>query len=207
VIIFDPNDPAKGTACGQITNVNLGTNTITVDFTSGGAVPTAAGVTGIPLGAGFTNLAFVPAHGYWINVLAGVPRLMRDGVVMAEDIEDLQYAAFYDAGNDGIITALGATAPPPWNDAAEYPGSAAANSWYVAGARDNETLREIRVTVVTRTRSQDPEVLLRPALASNFSQRPENRVIAGLAADGFRRRALRMTIAPRNVLSKVDIDP
>jgi prepilin-type N-terminal cleavage/methylation domain-containing protein len=204
VIVFDPADPAKGTACGQITNINLVTNTITVDFTSGGAVPSNAFGTGTPLGAGaLTQLALVPAHGYWIqNSPAGVPQLMRDGVVMAEDIEDLQFAAFYDAGDDGIVAALGVAAPPPWHNAAEYPGSADVGSAYRSNAYDNSLLREIRVTIVARTRTIDPDVALNPAFANNFRQRPENRVIPGLAADGFRRRVLTMTIAPRNVLSK-----
>jgi len=204
VIVFDPADPTKGTACGQITNINLVSNTITVDFTSGGAVPSNAGGIGTPLGAGYgAVLAMVPAHGYWIQQsAAGTPQLVRDGIVMAEDIEDLQFAAFYDAGDDGIVAALGANAPPPWNDAAEYPGSNAAGSEYQSGAYDNTLLREVRVTIVARTRTIDPDVALKPALANQFQQRPENRVVAGLAADGFRRRAITMTIAPRNVLSK-----
>jgi prepilin-type N-terminal cleavage/methylation domain-containing protein len=218
VIIFDPNDPSKGTACGQITNINLATNSITVDFTSGGAVPTAGGVTGIPLGVGYAStLAFVPAHGYWIDVLpppASTPRLMRDGIVVAEDVEDLQIAAFFDLGPggvgipDGIVNALGIAAPPPWSDALEYPGSGALNSWYVAGLRDNTQLREVRVTVVARTRAEDPDVAANPGMAAFFPQREENRVIAGvMAPDGFRRRVLRMTIAPRNVIAKVDLNP
>ena len=199
VIVFDAGDPAKGAACGRITSINLGGSTVTVDFTSAGAAPG-----GTPLGpAPYGSLAVVPAHGYWINVLAGVPRLMRDGIVMAEDVEDLQVAAFFDALDDGIITALGPLAPLPWHNAAEYPGSAAVGSAYISGARDNSELREIRVTVVARTRSEDPDVVLRPALANYFQQRPENRVILGvLAADGFRRRAVTMAIAPRNVLMR-----
>jgi prepilin-type N-terminal cleavage/methylation domain-containing protein len=202
VILFDPGDATKGTACGQITAVNLATNTISVDFTSGGSVPTLGGVTGTPLGAGYTSLAFVPAHGYWINVLNGTPRLMRDGVVMAEDVEDLQLAAFFDAGLDGVIGALPSTTPPPWNDANEYPGSDAPNSWYVSGARDNRELREIRVTIVARTRAWDPDAAANPAFANNFPQSPENRVVAA-AADGFRRRVITLTITPRNVVSKM----
>lgn len=196
VIVFDAGDPAKGAACGRITNINVGGTTITVDFTSAGAAPNST-----PLGAPpYTSLEVVPAHGYWINVLAGVPRLVRDSIVMAEDVEDLQVAAFFDALGDGLIPgAVGL----PWNDANEYPGSAAANSWYVSGARNNSELREIRVTVVARTRSQDPDVVLRPALANYYQQRPENRVIAGaIPADGFRRRAVTMAIAPRNVLMR-----
>lgn len=203
VIIFDSTNPARGASCGQITAINVGAKTITVDFTSGGAVPDTA------LGTPYAALAAVPAHGYWIQVVNGSPRLMRDGRVMAEDVEDLQFAAFYDVGllpgtgPDGIVNVLGAVAPPPWNDAAEYPGSNAPNSWYVSGERDNTQLRELRVTIVARTRSQDPDVLLNPALANYFQQSPENRTFAAAPpADGFRRRALTMTVAPRNAALK-----
>lgn len=206
VIVFDRNDPAKGVSCGQITNVNLGGNTVTVDFTSGGSVP----ANGVRMGAApYSALAMVPAHGYWIRVVGGVPRLLRDGAVMAEDVEDLQFATFMDAppalgaARDGIVNALGAAAPTPWHDAAEYPGSNAVNSRYIPGALDHRALREVRVTVVSRTRSQDPDTVLNPALANFFPQQPENRVFAAAPpADGFRRRAITMTIAPRNVLLK-----
>lgn len=206
VIVFDRSNPAKGASCGQITNVNLALDKFTVDFSSGGSVPG----NGVRMGATpYISLAAVPAHGYWIQLVNNVPRLLRDGAPMAEDVEDLQLAAFFDAplvpggSPDGIVAALGAVAPPPWHDALEYPGSNAPNSWYLSGSRDLRTLRELRVTVVSRTRSQDPDALMNPALASNFPQSPENRVFAPApTADGFRRRAITMTVSPRNVLLK-----
>ncbi len=203
VIIFDRLNPSKGASCGQITALSLATSTITVDFTTSGAV--ANPPNGTPLAPGpYGELVAVPAHGFWIQAPPGAaPRLMRDDMVVAEDVEDLQFAAFFDAGDDGIVNALGAAAVPPWNDAAEYPGSSAPNSRYISGAYDNTLLREIRVAVVVRTRSQDPDALANPALANQLPQARENRVFAAPPpADGFRRRVIAMTVMPRNVALK-----
>jgi prepilin-type N-terminal cleavage/methylation domain-containing protein len=213
IIVFDPTNPALGTACGQITNIvippgivgPLNTAAVTVDFTSGGTVPGAPlGLGGTPLGGTAGALAAVPAHGYWIGPSGpnNTPSLFRDGIVMSEDVEDLQLAAFFDAGNDGIIGPAPTGNPQPWNDAAEYPGSRAANSWYVSGARNNLDLREIRVTIVARTRGEDPNVNA-GAMPIYFAQRPENRVIPGtLVADGFRRRSITMAVVPRNLMMR-----
>ena len=69
---------------------------------------------------------------------------------------------------------------------------------YQSSAEDNRELREIQVTVVARTRGEDPDVLANPALANNVVQAAGNR-LAGVAPDGFRRRAVWLNVRPRNV--------
>jgi len=203
VIVVSRNDPSKGAACGVITGINTMTNTVTVDFevrnppnAPGGA---GAAPGGTPIGVGATNLAAVPAHAYWVNP-GPPPQLVRDGMPLANDVEDLQVAYFFDTNDDGVVNGLDTSYPPlPAHSATEYPGSAA-NSFgtdYQSGAWDNSELREVRVTIVARTRTEDPDVLANPALANSVVQAFENRP-AGVVADGFRRRAVTLTVKPRN---------
>jgi prepilin-type N-terminal cleavage/methylation domain-containing protein len=204
LIVVDRTDPSSGAACGVITDIDVGTNTVTVDFnvsTAPNAPPGGAAPDGTPLGLGATDLVAVPAHVYWINpgAAGAPPQLIRDGMVLASDVEDLQVAMFYDTDDDGVVDGLDADfTPPPTHSATEYPGSAADNAEYEPGAWDNSELREVRVTVVARTRSQDPNVLVNPALATSVRQGFENRQ-AATAADGFRRRSITLTVQPRNV--------
>jgi len=204
VIVVDRSNPAAGAACGVITDVDVGTSTVTVDFNvatvpnapGGGAAPG-----GTPLGLGATDLVAVPAHVYWINPAGanGAPQLIRDGMVLANDVEDLQLAFFYDVDDDGVVDGLDPDfAPIPAHSATEYPGSAADNAEYEPGSWDNSELREVRVTVVARTRGEDPDVLANPNLANSVTQGFENRA-PGAVADGFRRRAITVTVRPRNV--------
>jgi hypothetical protein len=163
---------------------------------AGGAAPDGA-----PLGAGAVDLVAVPAHVYWINPggAGAPPQLIRDGMVLANDVEDLQVAMFYDVDDDGIVDGLDPDfTPPPTHSATEYPGSAADNAEYEPGVWDNSELREVRVTVVARTRSEDPNVLANPNLANSVPQGFENRA-PGAVADGFRRRSITLTVQPRNV--------
>lgn len=180
LIVADRDDPSRGVACGIITNVNPGSNVIRVDFTSNGAAPG-----GTPLGAagGAADLVAVPAHVYTVVN----NQLLRDGMVLADDVEDLQVALFYDVDDDGVVD----------SEATEYPGSAGgpiyqSNSW------DNSELVEIRVNVVVRTRAQDADVVQNPAMAQGQWQATENRVAPG-GFDGFRRRVHTSTVRPRNV--------
>lgn len=205
VIVVDRSNPAAGAACGVITDIDVGANTVTVDFNvatapnspgGGGAAPN-----GTALGAGATDLVAVPAHVYWINpgAAGGPPQLIRDGMVLANDVEDLQLALFYDVDDDGVVDGLDPDfTPPPTHSAVEYPGSAADNAEYQPGSWDNSELREVRVTVVARTRGEDPNVLANPNLASSVTQGFENRA-AGAVPDGFRRRSITLTVRPRNV--------
>lgn len=191
LIVVDRNNPTAGAACGVITDINLGANTVRVDFQVQNApnspTPNGAQPGGTPLGVGAVDLVAVPAHVYWVNenLPNGPPQLIRDGMVLATDVEDLQLAMFYDADDDGVVDAL------------EYPG-ADAEPEYESGQLDNSKLREVRVTVVARTRAEDPNVLANPNLANGVTQGFENRP-PGVLADGFRRRSITLTVQPRNV--------
>lgn len=179
VIVVDRANPGRGVACGIVTNVSAGSNTIRVDFTSNGAAPA-----GTPLaGGGPGDLVAVPAHVYTVVN----NQLLRDGMVLADDVEDLQFAFFYDVDEDGVMD----------GEAVEYPGSAA-GPVYQPRNWDNSVLGEIRVNIVARTRAQDPDVVQSPGMAQGQWQATENRVPpAGF--DGFRRRVHTSTIRPRNV--------
>jgi hypothetical protein len=179
VIVADRSDPGRGVACGIVTNVNAGSNTIRVDFTSNGAAPA-----GTPLaGGGPGDLVAVPAHVYTVVN----NQLRRDGMVLADDVEDLQFALFYDIDDDGVMD----------GEATEYPGSGL-GPVYQTSIWNNAFLREIRVNIVARTRNQDPDVLQSPGMAQGQWQTTENRVDPG-GFDGFRRRVHTSTIRPRNV--------
>ena len=179
VIVTDRDNPGRGVACGILTNVNPGADTIRVDFTSNGAAPA-----GTPLAAGVGgDLVAVPAHVYTV-VNA---QLLRDGMVLADDVEDLQFALFYDLDEDGVMD----------GDVAEYPGSENGNI-YQSNVWDNSFLTEIRVNIVVRTRNQDTDVLQNPGMAQGQWQVTENRIDPG-GFDGFRRRVHTAVIRPRNV--------
>jgi prepilin-type N-terminal cleavage/methylation domain-containing protein len=179
VIVADRENPGRGVACGIVTNVNAGSNIIRVDFTSNGAAPG-----GTPLAAGGPgDPVAVPAHVYMVVN----NQLLRDGMVLADDVEDLQLAFFYDTDGDGLEI----------GDGSDYPGSDI-GPIYQSNIWDNSDLTEIRVNIVVRTRTEDPDVLQSPGMAQGQWQVTENRVAPG-GFDGFRRRVHTSTVRPRNV--------
>lgn len=193
VILVDRSNPGRGAACGIIEGISG--STLTVDFTVDGAQPGGSALGG----AGVGDLVAIPAHAYWIGTAAsGKPQLMRDGMAMAPDVEDLQVAFFYDADNDRIVDGA-TTTTPPFHSATEYPGSGATGSTWQSSAWDNSDLREIRVTLVARTRSEDPEAALDASKRSGQPQMFENRAAFSGSLDGFRRRSVTMAVQPRNV--------
>ena len=164
VIVFDRSNPAAGTSCGVVTQVN-GTNSIDVDWRIRAGVGLnsnflvgAGNETMIPAGG---DIVAVPAHWYAVVPAAltgtAAPQLWRDGMLIADDVEDLQFAAFYDIDGDGLVTAN-----------PEYAGSQVGPA-YVSNAPaatgDNTELREIRVNFVVRTSTQDPSQRINPATA------------------------------------------
>jgi prepilin-type N-terminal cleavage/methylation domain-containing protein len=199
VILFDRNNPGGGTSCGMVTSVPNGT-TVNVDWNvTVNGVALVPAPTLIPGGPG-TDLVAIPAHWYAILPAAagGSPQLFRDGTLLADDVEDLQFALFYDVNGDGLVTGNVAGAGQPPRSATEYPGSANPGVPYVSSVWDNTLLREIRLNFVVRTRSQDADVLQNPDGAQGTQQALENRV-PPVGADGFRRRVHSMTVRPRNV--------
>ena len=113
----------------------------------------------------------------------------------------MQLALHFDLDDDGVVDGDPRPTPqfPPFISDAEYPGSIAGGVQYTSGSWDHSTLREIRVSIVIRTRGQDVATLENPNLATNTFIAMENRNDPALPADGFRRRVLTMTAQPRNL--------
>jgi prepilin-type N-terminal cleavage/methylation domain-containing protein len=174
LIVVDRSNPDRGAACGAVTagGVNLGTSTVSVDFTLG-RTALAARLPGSPA----EDLVAIPAHRYWVDANL---RLLRDDLALSDDVEDLQLAAFFDLDDDGLVDAneyrgvdAGATFPPP--------------NW------DNRELREVRFNFVVRSRLPDP------TLPGAVFQALENRVAPAGGPDGYRRRAFTAAVRTRNV--------
>ncbi len=127
VIITDLLDPSRGSACGVVTNVDLSTDSITVD------IKTA------PLGSasGATALIAVPALEYRIDA----EKLYRNNLRLADGVEDLQVAFFLDTNGNNAF------------DVGELYGISGND--YLAASSDASDLRAVRFNVVTRTRSED----------------------------------------------------
>jgi prepilin-type N-terminal cleavage/methylation domain-containing protein len=199
VIVVDRANTSRGVSCGRI--VDLNGNSIDVDFRMGGAAPGGTPLAAPPPGSSPPDLVAIPAHIYQVQN----GDLLRDGMILAQDVEDLQFAVFYDADDDGVVDGA-ATVDPPYASALEYPGSRdVANGEpgqaYVPSAWDNADLREIRVNLVGVTKAQDPDVIRNPNMAQGQFQATENRV-APAGVDGFRRRVFTLTVRPRNVGSR-----
>lgn len=171
-IVVDLANPQRGVACGQVTAV--GTNTITVDFDT----PALNGSSGTAP----PDYRAVPAHYYEVITSTDPPRIERDGIVLARDVEDLQVAWFYDADQDGQATGN------------EYAGDDASNT-YATDVVDGNDLREVRFNVVVATRDNDP----RNPDSAGTGQARENRDPTTVSSDdGRRRRVYTSTVRIRN---------
>lgn len=165
VLIADRANPSRGVGCGIVERVNGNTVTVNVLVTL-----TAAG------GGNTPDVRVVPAHVYQVNAQN---QLLRDGLVLANDVEDLQVAWFFDLDDDGV------------EDAGEWTGAGGA-AVFVASSWDATMIRAVRANIVVRTRAEDEQID-----QGNF-QNLENRVaVAG--NDGFRRRVHSTTVRLRNV--------
>jgi Tfp pilus assembly protein PilW len=166
-IVYDRNNPNRGAACGTVVAVPT-TTTVRVNFL-------ASALGGVAVGA---QLVVVPAHVYQVNNNA---QLLRDGLVLSEDVEDLQVAYFFDQDADLTL------------DPGENPGSA--GSAYTASAWDNSDLREVRVNFVVRTRGTDT------GFTRGAFQTTENRATPAATAQDLqmRRRVHSTTVRVRNV--------
>ncbi|MBW2576601.1 MAG: prepilin-type N-terminal cleavage/methylation domain-containing protein [Deltaproteobacteria bacterium] len=167
VIITDLADPDRGSVCGLVGNVNLGTKSITID------IKTASFDA-----AGSATLIAVPAIEYRIDS----NKLYRNGLLLADGVEDLQLAFFLDSNGNFSL------------DVGELHGISGNN--YVAKDSDASDLRAVRFNVVTRTRSEDER------FTQGFFQNMENRdAIAG--QDGYRRRVHTAIVRMRNIGDRV----
>jgi prepilin-type N-terminal cleavage/methylation domain-containing protein len=168
VILADADNPSLGTACGSVDQVFPGSSQIRVNFLTQ--------IGPIPLG---DKVLVVPAHVYQVNAQR---QLLRDGMVLAEDVEDLQVAWFFDLDGDGTM------------DANEDFGAGGGEPNYLARNRDHSSLREIRVNVAMRSRTPDPG----DATGMPIFQATENRTPI-TTSDGYRRRVQTVTSRLRNL--------
>ncbi len=167
VIVVDLGDPGRGAACGTVVGIPSATS-LQVNIVSGPLAPAG----------GAPQLVAVPAHDYRVDAQR---QLLRDGLVFAQDVDDLQLAWFYDANGNGAI------------DPGEYRGDNVGPDYVAAGA-DGRELREVRFNLALRTRDPDP----RQEYSQGLFQNTENRDPV-VGADGFRRRVHTATVQLRNL--------
>lgn len=172
VIVADQNNPSRGAACGTVSQVLPGANQLRIFIETGPLAP-------VPVGGDTPSLKVVPARRYFVDANQ---QLFRDFYLIASDVEDLQFAYFFDADEDNVID----LAP-----VSEYRGDGDGAD-YVANANDNSKLREVRLNVVLRTRLPENEN------TQGRFQATENR-LAVAGADGFKRRVQTSTVRLRNV--------
>lgn len=192
VIVYDRNNPAAGVTCGILTAPGVGANSVSVDWNvTVNGVQLAPAPDFIALGPG-SDLAVVPAHWYAVVPTPdGSSQLLRDGAMLADDVEDLQFAAFYDLNDDDVLNAgeyFGGAG-------SQYVSDGGGNTALLGG--DNTLLRELRVNFVVRTRDQDVEVRTLGG-GQGTVQTVENHA-PPVVGDGFRRRIHTVTVRPRNV--------
>ena len=173
-ILGDLANPHRGTACGTVDAATA--TTIRITQTGGNLLAL------VPSVDAEEEIVIVPAAHYAINGAFATGRLERNGDLLAQGVDDLQLSFFYDVDNDGLIAALGA----------EEPGSPTGNV-YDPVNWDNTTLKEVRFSIVSRTRATDPDFN-----NGNFITF-ENRVAPPGGPDGFRRRTIVTAVRPRNV--------
>lgn len=169
VIVADRLNPDRGVLCGRITDVDSANDKITVDVMSG-SLGTLVGV---------EDIVVVPAIEYRIG---GGRQLLRNGQPLAEGVEDLQVAWFFDIDGDGDTEA---------NESRGVQGG----TDYAGSELEGSLLQTVRVNIVARSRLEDPE------FSTGVLPPLENRP-AG-AADGFRRRIHTATIMPRNLVNRM----
>jgi prepilin-type N-terminal cleavage/methylation domain-containing protein len=167
VIITDLLNPDRGSVCGLVKGVNLVTKTISID------IKTDSFDAVVP-----ATLIAVPAIEYRIDS----NKLYRNGLLLADGVEDLQLAFFLDSNGNFTL------------NVGELHGISGNN--YKAKESDASELRWVRFNVVTRTRSEDER------FTQGFFQNMENRdAIAG--QDGYRRRVHTAIVRMRNIGDRV----
>lgn len=172
IIIADRNEGLTSVACGTVT---------TVGTVALGAVPlqiTLEDSTG-SLASG-TELVAIPAIVY---ELVG-DELQRNGITIVDQVEDFQVAWFYDLNDDGLV------------DPGEYIADGqGVNDDYDATDLDGTLLRELRISVVVRTRDEDPNRNWQGGIGQTLENRDPDSVAS---QDGARRRIHTSTVRLRN---------
>lgn len=176
VIVVNRRDEDGKIACGTISQISG--STLRVDFGN-----TSIG----PVGSN-ADVVAVPAHAYVLTEASGgnPSRLTRDGVLLAQDVEDLQIAYFFDLNDDLVV------------DAGESFGSASgtddAFGQAAASFPDARRLRDVQINLVTVTRDDDPN----QDFTLGAGQLPGNRATGLPGADGRRRRVNTARVRLRN---------
>jgi prepilin-type N-terminal cleavage/methylation domain-containing protein len=196
VIVINADDPASGSQCGIVTNVTTGPTRVTVDWrVTVDGTPLVNAPAALPGGGSYIA---IPAHIYYVRpprpaaagLAAQAPQLMRDGLLLADDVEDLQVAYFHDADRDGVCDAgewSGGDCPDPG-----VQGFAA----YQPRNTSNCSLRAVRVNFVVRT--SDPDSAARAAAMQTGTFVQTENAPARPGVDAYRRRVFSRTILPRN---------
>lgn len=174
VIIGDLANPHRGAVCGRVTAAS--SSDITFVTVAGSLVAHDS------VNDAEEEIVFIPAARYWVDAAGGVGRLMRNADLLAQGVEDFQVSYFFDVDDDGVVDTA----------TAEEPGTKTGNA-YNPGSWDNSTLKEVRFSIVVRTRADDQ------AFADGAFVALENRTPPGGANDGFRRRVVVGSVRPRNV--------
>ena len=177
VIVAKKNQVEDPVACGIITGI-AGT-TLTVDFGD-----TTAGPVGFN-----AEVVAVPANVYRLTPPAGgTPgRFRRNGLLIASDVEDFQVTYFFDGNGDLVIDA-GERYASATGTARPYELTPASNR------PDFSSLEEVRVSLVTVTRSDDPNTDYR----IGAGQLTGNRATGLPTGDGKRRRVSTARVRPRS---------
>ena len=185
LILVDRNDPEGRVACGQIFSI-VGTQLL-VNFGPDSQYPNYT--------PGIANdVVAIPAHMYQIQPAGGgLPdRLFRDGLLLANDVEDLQVVFYIDDNDDRIV------------DIGEVFGDGGTPTYAPANLAgiDMTKLREVRVNVVTATSQDDPNQNYQFD-GANFTfsrgQATANRALNVPGPDRRRRRLHSATVRLRNL--------
>lgn len=185
-ILADMGNPARGTVCGIVANVTA--TTIRLLVRSGQLAQHQ------PASDAPEEIVIVPAAHYWVNTNFTTGRLERNGDLLASGIDDFQVSFFFDVDDDGVVDGepLPGVIPAPLSRV-EEPGSFG-GAIYNPANWDNETLKEVRFSLVVRTRATDQEY------GGGRFQVVDNRVDpAPGVTDGFRRRVIAGSVRPRNI--------
>ncbi len=173
VILRDITAPNKGVACGVITGIRG--SQVDVDWRS----PTLTWVNNV-------DVIVIPAHVYEIlPAVVGVspPQLTRNGLLVADDVEDMQVNYFLDVDDDGLI------------DPGELNGSGGPQDYLATRGSDGQFLRDVTVSLIVRSAMEETETVVLQGTVQDL----ENHVAPAVILDGYRRRALSSTVRPRNV--------
>lgn len=138
VILTDRDDPEARIACARI--LSIASDVLTVDFGP------SAHATAIGTG----DVIAIPAVLYEVQAATALDpsQLLRNGLVLAHDVEDLQMVFFFDA-NDDAVRDTGTEVFGAAGAAGAYPPAPATGL-------DMKSLREVELNVVTVTRDDAP---------------------------------------------------